>query len=180
MINYFYSYVKTIIVFIIFMSFMQVIIPNSKYKSYINLIFGILLVFVMVDPVKNIYFNIKNGVKVNVFDNYTFQDYAINTSEYEEKQNKMVMDLFKGNMKTQISNLLDNKYSIDELEIDLNDDDYSSVQISRIYLKLSPSKNDTNVEKFHQNSIPNSAEVLKIKSTLSEFYSVSQDNIILG
>ncbi len=60
MVNYFYSYIRNIILFLIFMSFIQVILPTNKYRSYINLVFGIMLVFIMIQPLSTMFENIKD------------------------------------------------------------------------------------------------------------------------
>jgi len=48
------NYVRTIAIFIIFMSFTVIIIPENKYEKYIKLVMGIMLVAVIVGPLAGV------------------------------------------------------------------------------------------------------------------------------
>ena len=47
----FSEYIRNLAVFLLFMSFVGVIAPSEKYKSYINLVAGFVLMFIMITPI---------------------------------------------------------------------------------------------------------------------------------
>jgi len=50
----FSEYIRNLAVFLLFMSFVGVIAPSEKYKSYINLVAGFVLMFIMVSPITSL------------------------------------------------------------------------------------------------------------------------------
>jgi len=55
------NYVRNIAVFIIFMGFVSIIIPGDKYEKYVNLVMGIILVFMALSPMTRIFGNVAAG-----------------------------------------------------------------------------------------------------------------------
>ncbi|MDE6357054.1 MAG: stage III sporulation protein AF, partial [Eubacteriales bacterium] len=104
MVGYFYDYIRNIIIFLLFTSFLQIIMPNDRYKNYIQLILGMVLIFIMVKPAKDLF---KNFEKIDFSKSYeeTF------TAEYDEQKyveihNEMVYGLFEENIKAQIEKII--------------------------------------------------------------------------
>ena len=48
------QYVRNLSIFILLMTFVGIVAPNTKYKNYINLVMGFVLMFLMVNPIVNL------------------------------------------------------------------------------------------------------------------------------
>ena len=53
--GYFSSYIRNLAIFIIFMAFVGIIAPNGKYRNYLNLVMGFVLMFLIVSPIVNFF-----------------------------------------------------------------------------------------------------------------------------
>ena len=181
MINYFYTYIKNIILFLIFTSFIQVILPNNKYRSYINLVFGIILIFIMTKPLSVIFNNFKNIETITIFNENDFvKDSNIDTKQYENIQNEMIEEAFKENIKTKIEASLQNKYIIKEIETKLYENKYKEVNIDKIDVTLIKNDNKIYVKPFNEDEKINNMkkqEIDSVKKTISKIYQIDENNI---
>ncbi|MCL2350256.1 MAG: stage III sporulation protein AF, partial [Defluviitaleaceae bacterium] len=55
------EYIRNLAVFLIFASFISIISPGKKYEQYINLVLGIILIFVIIAPLSGIVNSIANS-----------------------------------------------------------------------------------------------------------------------
>ena len=101
------SYVRNIAVFLIFMGFVGVIAPDGKYKSYINLTLGFILVLIVIGPI----LNILNGGFDALLSDISFSglgfsgERTVLASDYnhsEGLQNKMILDAYKEKLEEQL------------------------------------------------------------------------------
>lgn len=177
MINYFYDYIRNIILFLIFTSFIKVVLPNSKYSSYINLIFGMILIFIMIRPINYIFNNISSIDSLNIFNNQEFEvNTNINVEKYKNIQNQIVKSAFKENVKSQIENMLKNKYFITEINLDLYENKYEEINIEKIYVTLNASNTNIYIKPFNE---AKDKEIDDIKKLISNFYNLTIDNIFI-
>ncbi len=180
MIGYFYDYVRNLIIFLVFMSFIQIIMPSTKYKSYINLVFGIMLVYIMVRPINQIYKNIENMTALNVFNDINKEEVKEDYKKYENIQNDMIKKAFNQNIKMQIENIIDDKYVIKDLKLSIYEDDYKELKIDKIELELIKSTDKVYIKPFNEpENIEKSKkeEIENIKKSISSFYILPKDNI---
>lgn len=183
MINYFYDYIKNIILFLIFMSFIQVIIPSGKYRSYINLVFNIILVFVMIQPLNFLFNNIKNVEALTIFkeDDFNTLD-NINMEKYKNIQNEMVKNAFEENIKRQIESLLNDEYYIQNIDVFLYENKYEEINIEKIDLTLKSNNNNIYVKPFNENKNGENnqeKQINNIKKIISNFYNLNINNIFV-
>lgn len=185
MMVHFYNYIREIILFIIFTSFIQVILPSTRYKSYIHLIFGMILIFIMIEPINSIYNNFKN-FNISKIDYYkkeinTLNNY--NEEEYKLLKNNLLEDIFKENIKFQIEKIIDCKYKIEEIDIKIQEGKYQNLIITNINLKLIDRQNKIYVRSFNENEIKlekfRNNNINDIKKLISDFYNLSIDNIFI-
>lgn len=181
MVNYFYDYIRNITIFLLFNSFLHIIMPTTKYKSYIQLVFGLILIFIMIKPAKDLF---KKFDKVDIFKNYsqTF-DNNLNEEEYVEIKNELINNILKENMKFQIQKIIGDKYEITSIDIKLEEDKYSNVIVNEIKLSLSKEKKSVYVKPFSKNlnnekdTYANEKNI--IKKLISDFYNIKLDNIFI-
>lgn len=180
MIDYFYNYIKNIILFLIFMSFIQVILPNNKYRSYINLVFGMMLVLVMIKPLNFIFQNIKAVQALAIFNEEDINlNNNINVDKYKNVQNQMFKTAFEQNVKNQIENMLQNKYIIKNIQIQFYESDYEQIMIDTITLYLIENNKSVYVKPFNENNNKNEKEVEDIKRLIAKNYEINLNNIFI-
>lgn len=180
MIDYFYNYIKNIIFFLIFMSFIQVILPTNKYRSYINLIFGMILVFIMIEPLNILFDNVKNIEAITIFNEDDFKNNNIDINKYKNIQNEMVKSAFKDNIKKQIETILKDNYFIKDIEFSLYENKYDEINIQEIQLTLTSNNKNIYVKPFKEDNdlkLKEQKEIDNIKNTISQYYNLNIENI---
>ncbi len=180
MIDYFYNYIKNIIFFLIFMSFIQVILPTNKYRSYINLIFGMILVFIMIEPLNILFDNVKNIEAITIFNEDDFKNNNIDINKYKNIQNEMVKSAFKDNIKKQIETILKDNYFIKDIEVSLYENKYDEINIQEIQLTLTSNNKNIYVKPFKEDNdlkLKEQKEIDNIKNTISQYYNLNIENI---
>lgn len=181
MIEYFYEYVRKIVLFLIFMSFIQVVIPSNKYKSYINLVFSMLLIFIMINPAITIYKNINKIDFLNIIDNKKFEvKNVINEKEYKNIQDEMTEKFFNENIKKQMKNILPKEYAVKNVSLKIVKDKYEMMIIRDIYLEIAEIESGIHVRTFDEKEKKQDEKnIEKIKKIISNFYNVDIDNIFI-
>ncbi|WP_250277673.1 stage III sporulation protein AF [[Clostridium] colinum] len=183
MLDYFYDYIKNIILFLVFMSFIQVILPTNKYRSYINLVFGMILVFIMIEPLNLIFDSVKNVEALTIFNEQDFkQNNMINVEKYKNIQNDMVKSAFKENIKSQIKTILKDKYIIKDINLELYENKYEEINIESIYLTLVKNNQNIYIKPFNEDKNLQNAEkqeIDNIKNLISQVYNIKTDNVFI-
>lgn len=181
MVNYFYYYIKNIILFLIFMSFIQVILPNSKYRSYINLVFGMMLIFIMIKPLDLIFDSVKNVEALTIFNEEELKKNAnIDIKKYENIQNDMVKKVFKENIKKQIKTLLNDKYIIKDIDLEIYENKYLEITINKIYITLTENINKIYVKPFKEDKSFKNKEIDNIKQDIANLYNIKKENVVIN
>ena len=184
MIEYFYDYIKSIILFLVFTSFIQIILPNNKFRSYVNLVFGMILIFIMIKPLNIIFDKFNNIEAIAIFNEKDFVlDNNINIEKYENIHNEMIEEAFRQNIKIKIESELKGKYVIKEIDTKLYEDKYKQVNIDKIYITLLKNNKDIYVKPFNEDVEINkmkSEETENVKKIISKIYSINENNIIIN
>ena len=202
MINNLTEYVKSIAVFLLFISFISIIVPESKYKNYINLVMGLILIFIMLTPIFKI---IYNG-DANINNMVTSMEVEINRAIAEREQNiyegnkkELIIETYKNNLNNQFKQLVESRgFNVNDVYIEINNSEENFGQILSISAELNLEKNKSsnksikiiNVERISINNnsknintnsqiIEESDEIKNLKSYISGFYNLSLDNIYI-
>lgn len=183
------NYIRNIAFFLIFISFIGIIIPNTKYKSYINILLGFMLVMIMISPIATLIYNKQNPLdrfllSVNGATKQTTTD---ELKEFEILQQDMINKTYKANVVEQINSLIkEESLSISEYEIDFNQ---NTGQILKLVLNLKETiivptpKPFIRIEPFKVEISPQDEDkeedlqALRVKKIISDFYNMSADNI---
>lgn len=142
------SYVKNLILCLIFYMFIEMILPSDKYKKYIDLVLGLILTLAIISPLSNLN---KSGF---IFNQKIFSS--------KRQDNKISLDdIYKKSIEKQI-NMLANKMHIKVADLNLEVKKQNNIyEIKNIRGKLD---SDTQKENF-------------IKA-LSLIYGLTDENII--
>lgn len=196
------EWVITIISIIIFIAFVEILIPNSNYKRYINVIVGLLLMVVILTPLTKFIngevdfeseiFKISNRLELSTAQN------RINNIQYNN--NEAVITLYKNEIGIQIKNHIEqntectvDKVSV-EIEADnnspqfgliknidiilkekINDSESADKKIKPVQINVPTEKNSNNTVKANSILINNEEDL--IKKDIGNLYNISGDNI---
>ncbi|CDM68618.1 stage III sporulation protein AF [Clostridium bornimense] len=113
------NYILIIAVAIVFFSTVRLLLPNNSLKKYINLVFGLLLIGIVIDPITKFMLNTSIDKEVNDFYDNLDKKYSNTTlNTYAEKDKDLTMNTFKNNLDESIKNLLKKNFQNIDFEVD--------------------------------------------------------------
>lgn len=189
MINSFSSYIKEIAFFLIFMIFIEIILPQSKYRNYINLVLGLLLIFIMIKPVNVLLAKFNTSIDSEIINKTIEIDKNAIEKEkqyYTEKQKELIFNNFNENLKKQLTSILNNYAYVNDVNFEI---DYENLKINDIYVDISYEQKAEKEKFIRIKPIIINDDTLKdekneedekiknIKNIISDFYNLSVDNI---
>ncbi len=147
------NYIKNILLCVIFSICIEMILPNDKYKKYINLVSGLILILVIIFPIKNFYNKYficnRNNFSVDKYDKKIF-----------------VCDIYKQSINKQI-NLLAKKMGIKILDSEIEvKEENNTCEIKNIKINFG---DDCKVD-----------DKKKFLYALGLIYKIGAENIICG
>ena len=165
MINYLSSWAEQIVLAVIIATIIELILPNSKNKKYVQMVIGIYILFNIISPV------IKNK-DILTFEEINLEKYASNSYEevdqtsMDKRLEKIYLEELEQNIKAKFE---DNEITIIKCTIDAElDTSKKNAGIHLIKIKIKDPKNDELIN--------------KIKQEILEEYEISEEklNIILS
>ncbi|MDR1642101.1 MAG: stage III sporulation protein AF [Clostridiales bacterium] len=186
--SYISHWLRNLSFFLIFSAFAGIILPNEKYKKYIDLCFGIVLVIIMLQPITGL-LGLGEFPVDELFDQIAGSAAPSSASgdEYTDLQWKLVKESFDSQVKAQISAMIEEKgYSISSLEV-ISSEDLATITsvkatvrkkeaASRPFIYIEPVKPSSGANA----SQAEPAEIKKLKTEISDFYKLSVDNIFIS
>lgn len=196
------EWVVTIISVIIFVTFIEILIPNSNYKRYINVVIGFLLMTVILTPLTKFItgqinfeeeiFKTAGQLELSTAKN------RINNAQYDNSG--AVIKLYKSKISEQIKNYIgySTEYIVDEIFVEVEDDNNSPQfgSITNFYITLKEKTGDVesenkiiepvqinvSMEKNNNNTVETNSILINnredsIKEEISNLYNVSKNNI---
>ena len=165
MINFISSWAEQIVLAVIIATIIELILPNSKNKKYVQMVIGIYVLFNIISPV------IKNK-DILTFEEINLEKYASNSYEevdqtsMDKRLEKIYLEELEQNIKAKFE---DNEITIIKCTIDAElDTSKKNAGIHLIKIKIKDPKNDELIN--------------KIKQEILEEYEISEEklNIILN
>ncbi|MDR3240245.1 MAG: stage III sporulation protein AF [Clostridiales bacterium] len=174
-------WIQNLAFFMIFSAFVGIILPNEKYKKYINLCLGLILVLMILSPAAD-WLNQKE-IPVNAFFSGLGESAgAASPDQYEEIQRQMIRQSFNAQAESQLAGILAKEgYTLLSVNVETAPD-YSRLTSVRITLKRQEAGKPRGfiyVEPIRpgRSQAEDSAEWKKIKKLIADFYNMSTDNI---
>jgi len=197
----FREWIVTIISIIIFVTFIEILLPNSNHRRYISVIIGLLIMFVILKPLLGF---VKNGSSLgegiltasNQMEQMTLQN---RVQQHQYSNNDMVLEIYKGDLKKQMISRLENQLGVAVHDIELlveerDKESFGSIKGINILLKedtVEMNKKEAGIKEVNVNvtissksnnnieadSILIGSRGEAIKDDFSSFYQVSRDNI---
>ncbi|MDR5658195.1 stage III sporulation protein AF [Serpentinicella sp. ANB-PHB4] len=195
------NWIITIISVIIFVTFIEIIIPNNKNKKYINVVVGLLIIVVILNPVMHIYnrgLNFSDTVVQASNELETITTHS-RVKNLESNQDQLIIDIYKSNLIEQMKNRIKQTTEFTPKEIVLeiykDNENFGLIKSIELYLvedliNTSPKKDSNDIETVNidinlnkkqeverEGKILSNKKSQSIKTDLSEFYNLPEENI---
>ncbi|HOA80015.1 MAG TPA: stage III sporulation protein AF, partial [Defluviitaleaceae bacterium] len=201
MIDFLGNWLRNIAFFIIFTVFLDMLMPDSSFRSYIRMLLALILILIVTKPISSLVVksaSIANAVEINELE-LERQTILKESKMIQSKQNDLIIERYKDTVSMQIGKLIEtnSNYSPQTIEIIIDEDreseSFGEINELKILLvdkeELSKGKNnieavkpikiDTKIEKEKklENAIEDRELEKNIKNLLINFYNLSIDNI---
>jgi stage III sporulation protein AF len=195
------NYIRNLAVFLIFASFITIINPGKKFEHYINLVLGIILIFVLTAPVAGIINALANSsgdIFADISLNYDRAAMSAQIQNADQAGIDLILNMYQDGLQEQAKRLVENhgSFYLENAAFEINTDQKNFGEIISMHLILRPidsrspflriepiriepiigSRGEpTQTEQSHVES----AQIMSLKNLLSSFYNLDMHNIIL-
>ena len=145
MVEFLKGWMTNLVTFIVIITFLEMILPNGNMRRFVNMIIGILLILVIINPFISLLKNnidIEKEVFMNISEQNTYKPKE--DKEFKNIQDKQIVDMYKDQIEKEIRNSLINKtqYVLEKIhiEIDENNDSKEYGSIKKIELIINENK----------------------------------------
>lgn len=184
--DFFYSWVRNIILFSLLASIAIELIPSDNYKTYIQLFVGFLTVFLVVEPIIDILGSKKNISleamrQFIVVDKEQMED---DCEELEEREKERKKEAYESQIGQQIRELLEaENYKVcsQKVEIGLEKEDLG--KINKVEIVVKKKEQDSKVSEQIESSILGNYQISqqdekeKVKKIIKDFYQLDDSHI---
>ncbi|WP_159433575.1 stage III sporulation protein AF [Proteiniborus sp. DW1] len=196
------NWIINIVVTIFFIAFIEILLPNSNMKKYINMILGLLIIIVLINPIikfMNNDINIDREVFYNLQSYNTFK--VERETKYIETQNQQIIEVYKEKIEREISEFVrdDIDYSVLDVNVSINEDieteDFGKILDIKVYLGTKNNNNlnqksikineieritiNANKSNLYKNDTVNPPGFEEIVDSISSYYKVPKEKIIV-
>lgn len=186
--DYLIYYFRSIIIFLIFMNFVSILIPNKSYKSYLDFVLGLILIGLVISPILKI-LKIDN-IDVNNFISANMQ-YSGSTNEVSLAQSSYNLDtynstedytiaLYENQVATTISNQIEKEFLVTPTDVYVEIDNKDLSTILEITMTIPNSSiyiQPVNIGSEENGEYVENEDIKNIKNSISQAYNLSVDNI---
>ncbi len=193
------GWIINIVTIILILSFLEILLPDSKMKKYINLILGFIVMLVILGPIINVLNN--NGeLQQDVFSisgQLSKNEYAFINSNIENRQEEQLASLYKERIKQDIVYRVESRYDVKVTEVYIELEDSKKEEMGEIkklelsvgnknyqldedtipIVKIDVSNEDIN--EIDSNDVDDMSVSLKkkIKEDISNIYNINENNV---
>lgn len=145
MIDFLSSWAEQIVLAVIIATIIELILPNSKNKKYIQMVIGIYIMFNIISPIiKNK--DILSVEEINTENYTTNSEYVIDQSSMDKRLEKIYLEELEENVTTKFE---DAGYTVSKCEIDAElDTTKKNAGIHNISVKIKSSAEQTELDKI--------------------------------
>ena len=145
MIDFLSSWAEQIVLAVIIATIIELILPNSKNKKYIQMVIGIYVMFNIISPlIKNK--DILSVEEINVENYTTNSEYVIDQSSMDKRLEKIYLEELEENVTTKFE---DSGYTVSKCEIDAElDTTQKNAGIHNISVKIKSPAEQSELDKI--------------------------------
>lgn len=135
------NWLQGIVVAVVIASIIQMILPNGNNKKYIKVVLGIYVVFQIITPVVNKFFNSNFEISSLIdIDSYTkkMETYEVGSqnTNIDKTNEDSIKQIYVANLEKDIkAKLEDKEYLIKGVEVQVEDNEKYDIKSMKIYLK---------------------------------------------
>lgn len=192
MIDFFRSWVINIVFMIVFIVFIEIIIPSEKFKKYIKLVTGLVLIIVIINPIVTLVSkeNSLDALIIKSSNTFNSKQIAVQSEKLDSLQNAQIISIYKEKLvqeiKEQILTIKDLKDATVKVDIetDTNSTAFGTILGIEAEVCLKDKAQSKRVEAVKKvdvrlGNISNEEDELvnKIKNKLSSIYEVSNGKV---
>lgn len=181
------GFVKNIAVYIILISVVLHCLPDTKYKKYVKMFSGMLLIILLLTPIFRLFQ--KNDLLDQTYfrKNYekAMEESRVNLHIYEDVQKEKMLQVYQKEIKTYIETLAEQRglyvrRSEIRMEEDAENEEFGTIREMDIVLSSSPEKTGE-IEKITilPDSGVESMDEITIKEQICELYAIPKEQIHL-
>lgn len=163
------TWLQGIIVAVVIASIIQMILPNGNNKKYIKVVLGVYIVFQIITPVINKFFNSDFEVSSLIdIDKYTkkMETYEVSSknTDINKTNEDSIKQIYIANLKKDIKTKLEDKdYLIKDVEVQVENNENYDIKSLVIYVNgKNDNKEENNKEKIENNIHINEIEKIEI------------------
>ena len=163
------TWLQGIIVAVVIASIIQMILPNGNNKKYIKVVLGVYVVFQIITPVINKFFNSDFEVSSLIdIDKYTkkMETYEVSSknTDINKTNEDSIKQIYITNLKKDIKTKLEDKdYLIKDIEVQVENNENYDIKSLVIYVNgKNDNKEENNKEKTENNIHINEIEKIEI------------------
>lgn len=163
------TWLQGIIVAVVIASIIQMILPNGNNKKYIKVVLGVYVVFQIITPVINKFFNSDFEVSSLIdIDKYTkkMETYEVSSknTDINKTNEDSIKQIYITNLKKDIKTKLEDKdYLIKDVEVQVENNENYDIKSLVIYVNgKNDNKEENNKEKIENNIHINEIEKIEI------------------
>lgn len=163
------TWLQGIIVAVVIASIIQMILPNGNNKKYIKVVLGVYIVFQIITPVINKFFNSDFEVSSLIdIDKYTkkMETYEVSSknTDINKTNENSIKQIYITNLKKDIKTKLEDKdYLIKDVEVQVENNENYDIKSLVIYVNgKNDNKEENNKEKTENNIHINEIEKIEI------------------
>ncbi len=168
------SYFRSIVIFLIFMNFVSILLPNKKYKGYIDFVLGLILISIVISPVTKL---LKIDAK-SLNSEFLTKNAEQNTYTSDTRY---TLELYEKEVGYQVSALIEKNFGLtsSNLDVTVSEEDFSTIES----ISLTVHKDSIYIEPVNIGSNPQNKnnvgniDIKNIKNVISSAYNLSVDNI---
>ncbi len=167
------NWLQGIVVAVVIASIIQMILPNGNNKKYIKVVLGIYVVFQIITPVVNKFFNSNFEISSLIdIDSYTkkMETYEVSSqnTNIDKTNEDSIKQIYVANLEKDIkAKLEDKEYLIKDVEVQVEDNEKYDIKSMKIYLK--EMVDSTKAEMAENNIHINEVEKIEIKVGQNNF-----------
>lgn len=171
--SYVVLYFRSIVIFIIFSTFISLLLPSNKYKQFVDLVMGLILISIILSPITKL-------LNIDIPEFEFDIPYNNTNTVSEDLEKNYTIELYQNQIANQISKLIYNNYLVDaDVTVTVDTVDLSKVESVFVTMKNNAIEIEPIVIGEQNYDESESQTQTDIKNLISNAYNLSVSNIYI-
>ena len=177
------EYIRNLAVFMLFITFIGIVAPSEKYKSYINLIMGFMLIFIMVSPIINVmgsWDTVLEYLEEEVLRERMGTVHSLDISQAEDTKRNLIIDNVTQTLTPQIeAKVRNNNLEPTNININISTTQDNFLHIDSIHIEATEPRatGPIQIEIISPTANVEDPRILALKNDVAHFYNLSVNHI---